>query len=53
MGVPWSAVKVHPDEAIEIARESWPDLLTELPMLEEHKIVLREHWAALSTDFRF
>ncbi|WP_421595200.1 hypothetical protein [Rahnella sp. PD4] len=53
MGVPWSAVKVHLDEAIKIARERWPDLLTELPMLEEHKIVLREHWAALLTDFRF
>ncbi|MBF7954200.1 type II toxin-antitoxin system HipA family toxin [Rahnella victoriana] len=52
IGVPWSAVEVHLNEAIEIARERWPDLLTELPMLEEHKIVLREHWASLPTDFR-
>lgn len=53
IGVPWSAVQVHIEDSIEIARETWPSLLETLPMLEEHKTVLKEHWISLSADFRF
>lgn len=53
IGVPWSAVQVHIEDAIEIARKTWPSLLETLPMLEEHKTVLKEHWISLSADFRF
>ena len=52
VGVPWLAVKVHLEDVMQKARESWPELLEQLPMLEAHKTVLREHWASLSPDFR-
>ena len=50
--IPWSAIRVHLVDAIDKARNLWPALLEELPMADDHKSVLRRHWAALSPDFR-
>lgn len=52
VGIPWPAIRVHLLDAIDKARTLWPPLLENLPMAEEHKMVLRQHWAALSPDFR-
>jgi len=51
-GVSWPAVKVHLQDAISIARERWPTMLEELPMRDDHKELLKKHWAALHEDFR-
>jgi len=53
IGVPWPAVKVHITDALNRARDSWPQLLDGLPMQETHKDILRKHWSTLSEDFRF
>ncbi|PHR63347.1 MAG: phosphatidylinositol kinase [Idiomarina sp.] len=53
VGVPWQAVKVHIVDALDKAQTIWPQLLTELPMNEEHKKALRLHWSKLHDDFRF
>ncbi len=52
VGVPWPAVKVHLLDALVKARDTWPQLLQELPMREAHKDILRVHWSRLSADFR-
>ena len=52
VGVPWPAVKVHLLDALAKARDTWPQLLQDLPMREAHKDVLRAHWSRLSADFR-
>lgn len=52
IGAPWPAIKVHLEDAVEAAREQWPTLIRELPMIDAHKIVLREHLAGLSPDMR-
>ncbi|MET4693631.1 type II toxin-antitoxin system HipA family toxin [Endozoicomonas lisbonensis] len=52
IGAPWPAIKIHLHEAIESAREQWPELLQALPMSASHKDVLKEHMASLSSDFR-
>ncbi len=52
IGVAWPAIRVHIDDALERARDVWPDMLDELPMLPEHQGVLRQHWKSLSEDFR-
>jgi len=51
-GLPWPAIKVHLHDAIAAARDTWPELLKDLPMQDRHKDILREHWAKLSGDFR-
>lgn len=50
--VPWLAIRVHLQDAMRVARESWPAMLDDLPMLEAHKVILKAHWASLSSDFR-
>ena len=50
--IPWPAIRVHLLDAIDKARALWPALLADLPMADDHKSVLRRHWAALSPDFR-
>jgi len=50
--IPWPAIRVHLLDAIDKARTLWPDLLASLPMVAEHKSLLRQHWASLSPDFR-
>ncbi|WP_252177931.1 type II toxin-antitoxin system HipA family toxin [Endozoicomonas sp. 4G] len=52
IGAPWPAIKVHLDDALETARAHWPTLIRELPMMDAHKVVLREHLAGLSPDMR-
>lgn len=53
IGVSWPAIKVHLDDVLNIARNEWADKLEVLPMLAAHKVILRQHWASLSADFRF
>ncbi|MFA0440104.1 type II toxin-antitoxin system HipA family toxin [Vibrio sp. 10N.286.49.B1] len=51
-GAPWVAIKPHLLDVIEVARTQWLEQLQELPMLDEHKIALIQHWRQLSTDFQ-
>ncbi len=51
-GVPWRAIKPHIDDAMEKARSLWPKALKELPMNEEHKQRLKDHWSNLHEDFQ-
>ncbi|PWC19697.1 type II toxin-antitoxin system HipA family toxin [Brenneria corticis] len=51
-GVPWVAIKPHLLDVMEKARTLWPEQLTTLPMLDEHKIALQIHWQNLHNDFR-
>ncbi|MEJ2419229.1 MAG: type II toxin-antitoxin system HipA family toxin [Exilibacterium sp.] len=50
--IPWRAIKPHLDDAMSKARTSWPDSIKVLPMNEDHKIKLKEHWSNLKEDFR-
>ncbi len=52
LGIPWRAVKPHIDETMEKARSLWPEALKDLPMDEEHKQKLKQHWRKLQTIFR-
>ncbi len=49
--IPWRAIQPHLHEVMQRARELWPNALKELPMDEEHKATLREHWRNLHEDF--
>ncbi|MCU8104873.1 hypothetical protein L5M38_10040 [Shewanella sp. SM101] len=51
-GLPWPAIKVHLLDAMQKARTLWPEALAELPMHEEHKAILKAHWAKLHNDFK-
>lgn len=50
--VPWRAIKPHLDDSMAKARSLWPDALKDLPMDDEHKKKLNEHWNALRPDFK-
>lgn len=50
-GVPWRVVKPHLDDTIEKARSQWPEALRTLPMNEQHKAKLKDHWEKLHGDF--
>lgn len=50
--MPWQAIKVHLVDVMERARSLWPDLLKELPMHQDHKDVLKNHWLQLHDDFK-
>ena len=50
--VPWRAIKPHLDDTMENARSLWPDALKDLPMGDEHKNKLKEHWNTLRADFK-
>ena len=52
MGIPWRAVKPHLDDTLDKARTLWPMAIRDLPMNEEHKLKLTEHWGRLHPDFR-
>jgi len=52
IGVAWPAIRVHIDDALERARDVWPAMLSDLPMLPEHQAVLRQHWKNVLADFR-
>ena len=51
-GIPWRAIRPHLLDTMEKARSLWPDALKNLPMDDEHKAGLREHWQNLHPDFR-
>ena len=51
-GIPWRVVKQHLEETLEKARALWPNALKELPMDDNHKKQLKEHWKNLHEDFR-
>ena len=50
-GVPWRVVKPHLDDAMTKARSLWPEALANLPMNEQHKLMLKAHWRKLHGDF--
>jgi serine/threonine-protein kinase HipA len=50
-GIPWRAIKPHLDDAMDKARDLWPQALKNLPMNEEHKQKLIK-WQNLHQDFR-
>ena len=52
VGVPWRAVKPHLDDTLQKARDLWANQIQDLPMNEEHKKTLKEHWKKLHSDFR-
>ena len=52
VGVPWRAVKPHLDDTLQKARDLWTNQIQDLPMNEEHKRTLKEHWKKLHSDFR-
>lgn len=51
-GIPWRAIKPHLDDAMTKARSLWPDALNNLPMHENHKRKLKQHWRNLAEDFQ-
>lgn len=51
-GIPWRAIKPQLLDTMDKARRLWPDALKDLPMDDEHKTGLAEHWQNLHTDFR-
>jgi serine/threonine-protein kinase HipA len=50
--IPWRAIKPHLDDVMAKAKALWPAALSELPMSDEHKLKLTEHWQNLSGDFK-
>jgi serine/threonine-protein kinase HipA len=50
--IPWRAIRPHLLDTMEKARTLWPDALKDLPMDDEHKAGLAEHWQTLHPDFR-
>jgi len=50
--VPWRAIKPHLHDTMENVRSLWPDALKDLPMGDEHKKKLKEHWNTLRADFK-
>jgi serine/threonine-protein kinase HipA len=51
-GIPWRAIKPHIDDTMEKAHSLWPEALKNLPMDEEQKEKLKDHWLKLQVDFR-
>ncbi len=51
-GIPWRAIKPHIDDTMEKARTLWPEALKDLPMDEEHKKKLKNHWLKLHAYFK-
>lgn len=50
--VRWPAIKAHLQDAMVMARTTWPALLESLPMADNHKQKLKEHWGNLQEDFK-
>lgn len=50
--LPWRAIKPHLADVMDRARAQWPQALNDLPMNDDHKRQLRQHWQALQADFR-
>jgi serine/threonine-protein kinase HipA len=50
--IPWRVIKPHLDDVMEKARDLWPEAIKDLPMNEEHKLKLKDHWGKLNEDFQ-
>ena len=50
--IPWRVIKPHLDDTMAKARDIWPEALHDLPMNEEHKKGLINHWQMLQDDFK-
>lgn len=50
--ISYSPIKYNLNLAMKKARDLWPKMLDESPMLEKHKEALRMHWKDLQPDFR-
>ena len=50
--IPWRAIKPHLADTMEKARSLWPDKIKNLPMNEDHKKKLEDHWSKLQEDFQ-
>ena len=50
--IPWRAIKPHLFDTLDKARTLWQKELANLPMDDEHKQGLQEHWRNLDSDFR-
>jgi len=50
--IPWRAIKPHLEDVIDKARTLWHSAIKELPMNEQHKQKLVEHWQNLHQDFK-
>lgn len=50
--IPWRAIKPHLHDVMEKARNIWPEAIKGLPMNEQHKQKLKQHWSYLHKDFR-
>ncbi len=50
-GIPWRVIKPHLDDVMSKARSLWMEALKSLPMSDQHKLKLRDHWGKLSADF--
>ena len=50
--IPWRAIRPNLLDTMEKARSLWPEALKDLPMDDEHKAGLTEHWLNLHPDFR-
>ena len=51
-GIPWKTVKLHLEDTLDKARTLWHQDIKDLPMDEEQKQRLAEHWRNLHPDFR-
>jgi len=50
--IPWRAIKPHLTDVMDRARAQWPRALNDLPMNDQHKKHLRQHWQGLRGDFQ-
>ncbi len=50
--IPWRAIEPHLEDTLDKARTLWPQQLTALPMVPEHKKVLIAHWRQLRKEFQ-
>lgn len=50
--IPWRAIKPNLLDALDRARQLWPQELTGLPMNDDHKQMLKGHWQSLHENFR-
>ena len=50
--IPWRAIKPHLDDTMDKARSLWSGQIKDLPMNEDHKKKIRDHWGRLHEDFK-
>lgn len=50
--IPWRAIRPHLLDVLDKARTLWPEALHQLPMADDQKSGLQEHWSQLQPDFQ-